>query len=70
MACAKQCDICGSFYRSNVKQIIKGSSPIAYMDFHSSDGPGSFRIQQYDVCDDCAQKIYNLITEIKPNGKA
>ncbi len=34
MACARQCDICGSFYRSNVKQVIKGNPPVAHVEFH------------------------------------
>lgn len=68
MANAKKCDRCGKFYAYEDKKfsIDTSNEKIIYglfLDF----GVEWIR-RQYDLCDDCARKLYDFLTNYESEG--
>lgn len=58
MANAKRCDTCGKFYMHEDKEFTVNGYKVAEVILAANSGG---YIERYDVCDECAEKIYNLL---------
>ena len=64
MANAKKCDRCGSYYDKNQKFRLK--NPLGDLaDGIAFTGAKGNVSNQFDLCDDCIEQVYNFLGGVK-----
>ena len=58
MADAKKCDVCGRFYTDDDKKFIVGGHKVYKVSVQTVNRAD---IYTYDVCDRCAEDLYDLL---------
>ena len=64
MANAKKCDRCGKYYDKNQKFKIKNTTT-DFADGIKFTGVKGYDSSQFDLCDDCIEKLYNFLGGVK-----